>query len=192
MSLCMNQWIHVGCLHIHDSQKKLHRTACDSPRNEVFWWLRSGRLQVWYPHSRFVRSTCSVVRPKARTFAVESSVKSFSCHWVKQHDFARPSFGGEQVTPNMSKHKLKLTFHNWSRTQRYTDGRNVAMSLKFCWQVHKWLHGRWLQGLYRMQNWMWNMTAVSSYLRFEISPDSRHIFSTFRQLPAHKISPSKN
>ena len=74
MSLCINQWIHVGCLHIHDSQKKLHRTACDSPRNEVYWWLRSGCLQVWYPRSRFVRSTCSVVRPKTRTFAVESLV----------------------------------------------------------------------------------------------------------------------
>ena len=128
MSLCMNQWIHVGCLHIHDSQKKLHRTACDYPRNEIFWRLRSGRLQAWYPHSRFVWSTCSVVRPKARTFAVETSVKSFSCRWVKQHEFARPSFGGEQVTPNMSKYKLKLTFHNWSRTQRYTDGRNLWSS----------------------------------------------------------------
>ena len=59
----------------------------------------------------------------------------FSCHWVKQHKFVRPSFGGEQVTgPNVSKHKLaKLSFHNWSRTHSYTDGRNVFAMSQSLW-----------------------------------------------------------
>ena len=37
MSLGMNQLIHVDCLHIHDWQKKLHRTAGDSPQKEAFY-----------------------------------------------------------------------------------------------------------------------------------------------------------
>ena len=39
---------------------------------------------------------------------------------------------------------------------------------------------------------MWNMTAASSHLHFQASPDSSHIFSTFHQLPVQKILPSKS
>ena len=109
--------------------KKLHRTACDSPRNEVFWWLHSGIVVACRLGILVADLSGPLVRLQGRK---QDLFNHFSCHRVKQHGIVRPCFGGEQVTPNMSTHKLKLTFHNWSRTQRYTDGRNVAMSLKFC------------------------------------------------------------
>ena len=125
----MNKWMHVDCLHIHDLQKKLHRPSSlrFPPKRSLLVTVLC--LQVCYSRSRFARSTCSVVRQKARTFAVEvCSVRSFSFHWLKQHEFVRRSFGGEQVTgPNMSN-------TSWlSRTEAGPKmGRNVVVSLKFC------------------------------------------------------------
>ena len=100
----MNKCMHVDCLHIHDLQKKLHRPSSlrFPPKRSLLVTVLC--LQVCYSRSRFARSTCSVVKQKARTFAVEvCSARSFSFHWLKQHELVRRSFGGEQVTgPNMS------------------------------------------------------------------------------------------